>query len=97
MGKLNQLNPFLKKNQDFIRIFKAGEKVVEIDNFGRMLVPKDLMVFAKLSKDLVLTTSITKIEIWDKDLYEKTIGALSIEDFSALAEEVMGDIDFNDF
>ena len=96
MIKLNQLNPFLKKNQDFIRLFKAGEKMVEIDSFGRMLIPKELMIFAKLSKDLVLSTSITKIEIWDKTLYESVIGA-SIEDFSALAEDVMGNIDFNDF
>ena len=96
MSKLNQLNPFLKKNQDFIRLFKAGEKMVEIDSFGRMLIPKELMTFAQLSKDLVLSTSITKIEIWDKTLYESVINA-SISDFSALAEEVMGDIDFNDF
>ena len=70
--------------------------MVEIDSFGRMLIPKELIVFAKLSRDLVLSTSITKIEIWDKTLYESVIGA-SIEDFSALAEDVMGNIDFNDF
>jgi MraZ protein len=91
MQKINKLNKFVKKNNDFIRRFTAGVKVVEIDNLGRLLVPKDLVVFGKLSKDLVLSSAVNIIEIWDKDLYEKAIDE-SVLDFADLAEEVMGNV-----
>ena len=91
MQKVNGLNRFVKKNNDFIRRFTAGVKVVEIDNLGRLLVPKDLTVFAQISKDIVLSSAVTIIEIWDKDLYEKAIDD-SVVDFADLAEEVMGNI-----
>ena len=95
MEKINKLNRFVKKNNDFIRRFTAGVKMVEIDNLGRLLVPRDLIVFASFTKDLVLSSATNSIEIWDKEAYEKTVNDDSI-DFGALAEEVMGSINFND-
>ncbi len=89
MQKMNKLNRFKKKNNDFIRRFTAGVKLVEIDATGRLLIPKDLVAFAKIKKELVLSSAVNIIEIWDKDLYEKTIEDTS-EDFADLAEEVMG-------
>ncbi len=89
--KINTLNRFVKKNNDFIRRFTAGVKVVEIDNLGRLLVPKDLTNFAQISKDIVLSSAVNIIEIWDKELYEKAIDD-SIVDFADLAEEVMGNV-----
>jgi len=91
MQKINKLNRFVKKNNDFIRRFTAGVKVVEIDNLGRLLVPKDLTNFAQISKDIVLSSAVNIIEIWDKELYEKSIDESAI-DFADLAEEVMGSL-----
>lgn len=91
MQKINKLNRFVKKNNDFIRRFTAGVKVVEIDNLGRLLVPKDLTSFAQISKDIVLSSAVNIIEIWDKEMYEKAIDE-SIVDFADLAEDVMGNI-----
>lgn len=95
MQKINKLNRFVKKNNDFIRRFTAGVRVVEIDATGRLLVPKDLAVFASISKDIVLSSAVNIIEIWDKDLYEKAIDD-SVVDFADLAEEVMGDLNFDE-
>jgi MraZ protein len=95
MQKINKLNRFVKKNNDFIRRFTAGVRVIEIDATGRLLVPKDLVVFAKISKDIVLSSAINIIEIWDKDLYEKAIDD-SVGDFADLAEEVMGNVNDDD-
>lgn len=89
MAKMNKLNRFVKKNNDFIRRFTAGVKVVEIDATGRLLIPKDLIVFGKIDKDLVLSSAINIIEIWDKTLYENAIENAT-DDFADLAEEVMG-------
>tara|TARA_R110000868_G_scaffold144542_4_gene363814 strand:- start:4199 stop:4636 length:438 start_codon:yes stop_codon:yes gene_type:complete len=92
MQKMNTLNKFKKKNNDFIRRFTAGAKIVEVDINGRLLVPKDLTVFANISKNIVVTSAINIIEIWDKDLYEQAIDDAAI-DFADLAEEVMGQDD----
>jgi len=95
MNKVNKLNRFVKKNNDFIRRFTAGVKVVEIDALGRLLVPKDLVVFASISKDIVLSSAVNIVEIWDKDLYEKSIDDATI-DFADLAEDVMGNVNDDD-
>jgi len=94
MQKVNKLNKFKKKNNDFIRRFTAGVKVVEIDSNGRLLIPKDLTVFAKISKNIVVSSAINIIEIWDKENYEKAIDDAT-GDFADLAEEVMGQDDDN--
>ncbi len=95
MQKINKLNRFKKKNNDFIRRFTAGVKVVEIDSAGRLLIPKDLIGFAGITKELVLSSAVNIIEIWDKDQYEKAIDDVAV-DFADLAEEVMGfDDDMN--
>ena len=90
MGKVNKLNRFNKKNNDFIRRFTAGVKLLEIDATGRLLIPKDLTNHAKISKEVVVSSVVNILEIWDKDLYEKAIDEATT-DFAALAEEVMGD------
>lgn len=95
MQKINKLNRFVKKNNDFIRRFTAGVKVVEIDATGRLLIPKDLVVFASVSKDLVLSSVVNIVEIWDKEMYEKSIDDTAI-DFADLAEEVMGNLNDDD-
>ena len=94
MEKLDKLNRFVKKNLDFIRRFVAGVKPVELDSNGRLLIPKDLMAYAGITKEIVLTSQINKIEIWDKTIYERTISDSSVE-FDKLAEEVMGGIEKN--
>jgi MraZ protein len=95
MQKINKLNRFVKKNNDFIRRFTAGVKVVEIDALGRLLVPKDLVAFASIAKDVVFSSAVNIVEIWDKDLYEKSIDGQDI-DFADLAEDVMGNLNDDD-
>lgn len=93
MQKLNKLNRFKKKNNDFIRKFTAGVKLLDVDANGRLLIPKDLVVFAGIKKEVVVASAINIIEIWDKATYESSIDDVS--DFADLAEEVMGEDDSN--
>ncbi len=89
MQKMNKLNRFKKKNNDFIRRFTAGVKMIDVDVSGRLLIPKDLIAFAGISKSIVLSSSVNIIEVWDKGSYEKAIDEAAL-DFADLAEEVMG-------
>ena len=92
MQNINKLNRFKKKNNDFIRRFTAGVKSVDLDVSGRLLIPKDLVGFASITKEIVVTLAVNIIEIWDKDKYEKAIDDAA-NDFADLAEDVMGQDD----
>ncbi|MBT8266194.1 MAG: division/cell wall cluster transcriptional repressor MraZ [Bacteroidia bacterium] len=92
MQNVNKLNRFKKKNNDFIRRFTAGVKFIELDASGRLLVPKDLVGFAGIKKEIVVSSAINIIEIWDKEKYEQAIDDATL-DFADLAEDVMGQDD----
>lgn len=91
MAQMNGLNRFVKKNNDFIRRFTAGVKKIELDATGRLLIPKDLLTFSGVTKEVVMSSAISIIEIWDKDKYEQAIDEAAV-DFAELAEDVMGTI-----
>jgi MraZ protein len=90
MGKMSELNRFNRKNVDFIRRFTAGVKTVEMDAAGRINIPKDLASFAAITKEVVLSSAINIVEVWDKQAYEQAINNAA-NDFADLAEDVMGD------
>ena len=92
MQKVNKLNRFKKKNNDFIRRFTAGVKAIELDVSGRLLIPKDLIGFAGIKKEIVVSSAVNIVEIWDKAQYEKAIDDAA-SDFASLAEDVMGQDD----
>jgi len=95
MLKINKLNPFDKKVDKFIRTFMAGVKKVDIDDAGRLLIAKDLLQFGNISKEIVMSSKVNIVEIWDKELYEATLESDDF-DFGVLAEEVMSNISFDD-
>ena len=95
MLRINKLNRFNKKNIDFIRRFTAGVRQIDIDISGRILIPKDLINHAKITKDIVVSSAVNILEIWDKSLYEEAIDDAK-GDFGNLAEDVMGDKIDND-
>lgn len=94
MKKMSSLNRFDKRINDFIRKFSAGVKMVEVDANGRLLIPKDLVRVADIEKEVVLSSAIDIIEIWDKKKYDNAIETPD-EDFAELAQEVMGGINFS--
>ena len=89
MEKVNSLNRFVKKHNDFIRLFTAGVKLVELDGATRVGISPDLKSFANLSGHIVLSAHSGIVEIWDKEAYESAVN-VDNDDFGLLAEEVMG-------
>jgi MraZ protein len=76
--------PLTNKNaRTFTRFFVAGATVCELDKQGRILVPATLREFAGLEKDVVLTGSINRIEIWSKS---KWIENSNYDDMDSIAE-----------
>ncbi len=93
--QLNQLNPWIKKNRDFIRSFFKGVVEVELDSASRIQIPKRLLDLAGIDKDCVLFAHGNSVEIWSSEKFEKMHSDIDPEEMNALAEEVMGKINFN--
>jgi MraZ protein len=92
--KLSKLNRLIKANDVFVRKFTGGATALEADNSGRVLLPKPLVDYADISNDIKVLGSNNVIEIWDKKLYDQFLSQdLDIE---KLAEDVLGNLNFND-
>lgn len=89
---VSKLNMFRKKNADFVTKFMAGVKPVELDGTGRLLIPKDLLRYGDITKEIVLTSVVNRIEIWDRSQYELAVD-YDPDDFASLAEDVMGELE----
>lgn len=86
---LNQLNPYVKENREFVRYFLRGATPLELDSANRMLLPKSLQEYAGIEKEVVLSGNLNNIEIWSKQLHAAVMDQ-EPADFSDLAEKVMG-------
>ena len=64
--------PLTNKNaRDFVRFFLSGAMECEIDKQGRFLISSNLRKVATLEKEVVIIGVGTRIEIWDKNKWEK--------------------------
>jgi MraZ protein len=87
--EVNQLNLYNKKNRDFVRYFYRGATELVLDSASRLLLPKQLSAYAGIEKEIVLSAFSNRIEIWARGVYQNLL-TNEPEDFSSLAEEVMG-------
>lgn len=90
-----KLNKMLKKHNDLIRAYTTGLRELNVDGSSRVLIPKDLLQFAEIESDIVLTAKFDCIEIWNKTLFDKTVEA-TLENISSLAEEILGGVNINE-
>ncbi|MCC7231909.1 MAG: division/cell wall cluster transcriptional repressor MraZ, partial [Bacteroidia bacterium] len=53
-AEINDLNLYIRKNRDFIRKFNRGATEMDLDPANRLLLPKALIEYAGIEKDIVL-------------------------------------------
>ena len=87
--EISKLNQFDVKSRQFTRYFLNGATQVELDTANRILIPRNLIEYAGLEKDIVLVSAVDKIEIWDKIKYQQFFDSFSPDAYSNLASEVM--------
>ena len=82
--KLEKLNEGVKMTdlarQRGLRQFTHSIKLVEMDQQGRFVIPPELIAFAKISKDIKICGSGSRIEVWSKDRYEAYMSGAEIEE-----------------
>jgi|BioPla2DNA2_1021312.scaffolds.fasta_scaffold01553_4 MraZ protein len=83
----SKLNPFDREHNQFLRSFSKGAIEVSTDNVNRILIPKRLLEFAKITKEIVLSGQDGKIEIWSAEMYQSLWD--NSPDFEQLAKKVM--------
>ncbi|MDP4210449.1 MAG: division/cell wall cluster transcriptional repressor MraZ [Bacteroidota bacterium] len=84
------INPYNKEHNRFLREFFKDTAEVETDSNNRFVIPSRLLNLVDIGKEkeVVLAGQLGKIEIWSKELYDKT--SEEIADFGALADKILG-------
>lgn len=88
-AEVNKLNLYTKKNRDFARYFFRGATELTLDGTSRILIPRPLLEYAAIDKELILFAYSNRIEVWSKSQYDALLTD-EPDDFAILAEEVMG-------
>jgi MraZ protein len=89
-SKISALSEFNEEYRKLQRNFLAGTAIVEMDSIGRFMIPKNMLAYAQLDKEVILVGTGNKIEVWNPSIYEKH----SIQDqgeLSKLAEKYLND------
>lgn len=81
----------LSKGKNIQRFFYGGMSLCEVDKQGRILISASLREFASLEKDVVVVGLKKRLEIWDKDKWDKhTMAFVENSDEVALQMEELG-------
>ncbi|WP_027124025.1 division/cell wall cluster transcriptional repressor MraZ [Mycoplasmoides pirum] len=84
---LNKLSNTHKDSRIIVRQIFANSTDIELDASNRILIPANLLKEANLKKDIVIIGAGKKMEIWDKQAYEK-FKSESDEKFEEVAERL---------
>jgi MraZ protein len=87
-SKIAGLSEFNEEYRKLQRNFFRGSSVVELDNSGRLLIPKVMLGYAQLEKDAVVVGMGNKVEIWNPALFEQHLISDPTE-FSKLAQKYL--------
>ncbi|RMD50213.1 MAG: division/cell wall cluster transcriptional repressor MraZ [Ignavibacteria bacterium] len=85
--KLENLNTFDPKEAMFIRMFLQQAWEDKLDTQSRLLVPKNLIEYAEIEKEVFILGALKKIELWNPANYEKYI-----EENKALYSEIASEV-----
>lgn len=89
-SKISGLNEFNEEYRKLQRNFLAGVITVELDNNGRLLIPKNMLMHAQVDKDVMLVGTGSKVEIWNPTIYEKHL-IQDPSELSKLAEKYLNE------
>jgi len=89
-SKISGLNEFNEEYRRLQRNFLSGVVTVELDGNGRFLIPRNMLAYAQLEKEVMLVGMGNKVEVWNPAIYEKHL----IQDpgeLSKLAEKYLNE------
>lgn len=87
-SKLDKLNSFDPNDTKFLRLFLPSAAEDQFDTQSRLLVPKRLIEYAEIEKDVIILGMNKYIEVWNPKLYEDFLKEIE-EPYETIAKEVM--------
>ena len=87
-SRIASLNEFNEEYRKLQRNFFRGNTQVELDNMGRFLIPKTMLRYANLDKDVIVVGMGNRIELWNPETYEEYL-IQDQSEFSKLAEKYL--------
>jgi MraZ protein len=89
-SKISGLSEFNEEYRKLQRNFFSGTATVELDNNGRFVVPKTMLTYAGIDKDVILVGMGNKVEVWNPTVYEKHL-IQDPSELSKLAEKYLNE------
>ena len=86
--RINSLNEFSSEQRKLKRNLFSSISQVDLDSNGRFLIPKNMIKYTNLKKDVILIGMGNIIEVWNPGLYNKNLISSSKE-FSNLAQKYL--------
>lgn len=77
-----------EKSRKWVRMFASSATYAVCDKQGRIMVPPNLMKWARLDKDVVINGMLDHIEIWDPGMFAAYTADME-DEFEKLAEDVL--------
>jgi len=87
-SKVSGLSEFNKEYRTFQRSFLRGATEVDMDNNARVLLPKSMVKFASIEKEVIVVGTGNRIEIWNPEKYDEFL-IKDEDEFSDLAEKYL--------
>jgi len=85
--KLRRLSANQKDIRLFIRMTTSYISESQFDKQGRIAIPRFLIEFAKIEKEILIIGTLDKLEIWNPTIYEEYLKA-NEQSYEDLAEKI---------
>ncbi len=86
--KLNNLNQFKPDDIRFTRTILLFASEDSLDSQSRILIPQNLIEYAKIEKEVLIIGALKKIEVWNPKIFEEYLKQ-SDETYEQIAAKVM--------
>ena len=84
--RLSSISIFDEEAQKPVRKFLSSAFEAEEDGQGRILLPKELVLHAEITKNVVFVGVGNRVEIWAEEIWDKANSDDEENDFSVLAK-----------
>jgi MraZ protein len=86
--KLLQLNLFNEQHTKFLRMLSSYASDDKMDSQARILIPRKLLDYAEIEKEVIILGALKKIEVWNPKNFEEYLNS-SPETYEEIAAKVM--------
>lgn len=86
--KLLQLNSFSESEARFLRMISQYASEDKMDSQARILIPQNLLEYAKIENEVLILGALRKIEVWNPKVFENYLNS-SPETYEEIAAKVM--------